>query len=130
MALSEATSNSPRPRPDWLEAMTACQPAWLSRAMASIAPGSGFHSSGDLMYSSLSALMVPSRSRMTSFMVRSCRQAGQVRNPVHRLVQRGQQTQAVQSQVGLLGIDHYLVEERIHGAAQPRQGLQRAGVVT
>src|SRR5882724_3364123 len=48
--------------------MTTCHPAWLRRAMASSAPGRGIHSSGDLMNSSLSALMVPSRSRMTSFM--------------------------------------------------------------
>ena len=68
MALSDTTSNSPRPSPDWLEATTTCQPAWFSRAMASSAPGSGSHSSGDLTNSSLSLLMVPSRSRMISFM--------------------------------------------------------------
>ena len=66
-ALSEAMSNRPRPRPDWLVATTACQPAWLSRAIASSAPGSGTHSSGDLTKSSRSSLMMPSRSRMTSF---------------------------------------------------------------
>ena len=67
MALSEATSNRPRPRPDWLVATTTCQPAWLSRAMASSAPGNGSHSDGDLTKSALSSLIVPSRSRMTSF---------------------------------------------------------------
>ena len=41
-------SNRPRPRPDWLVASTMCQPAWLSRAIASSAPGSGTHSSGEL----------------------------------------------------------------------------------
>ena len=48
---------------------TAVMPAdWMSRAMASSAPGIGTHSSGDLTKSSRSSLMVPSRSRMMSFM--------------------------------------------------------------
>jgi hypothetical protein len=68
MALSVAMSNKPRPKPDWLLATTTCQPAWLRRAMASRAPGNGIHSSGDLMKSSLSWLMVPSRSKMTSLL--------------------------------------------------------------
>jgi hypothetical protein len=35
--------------------------------MASIEPGIGFHSAGDLMNWALSKLMTPSRSRMMSF---------------------------------------------------------------
>src|SRR3954466_394391 len=102
MALSELTSNSPRPRPDWLDAITQCQPAWFKRAIASSAPGSGSHSSGDLMNSSLSALMVPSRSRMTIFMAGPLCLAGEpgkIGDAVHRLVQRGEQAEPVQAQV-------------------------------
>ena len=69
MALNVAMSKSPRPMPDWLVATTMRKPPWCMRAMASIAPGIGCHSAGDLMYLSLSWLMTPSRSRMTSFMV-------------------------------------------------------------
>ena len=47
MALSAAMSNRPRARPDWLLAITVCQPAWFSRAIASSAPGTGTHSSAD-----------------------------------------------------------------------------------
>ena len=47
MVFSAAMSNRPRPSPDWLVAMTTCQPLWFSRAIASSAPGSGSHSSGD-----------------------------------------------------------------------------------
>ena len=68
MALTAAMSNSPRPMPDWLVAMTVCQPAWLRRAIASSAPGSGNGgSSAALTKSSRSSLIVPSRSRTTSF---------------------------------------------------------------
>src|SRR6201746_2227435 len=105
MALSEATSNSPRPRPDWLEAPATCQPAWFRRAIASSAPGSGTHSCGVLTNSSLSTLIVPSRSRMTSFMAGRCGvllgKARQVGDPVHGLVQGSQQPEAVQPQVRL-----------------------------
>src|SRR3990167_1718925 len=69
MALSVATSNMPRPSPGWLDATTTCQPARLSRAMASSAPGRATQSSGEATYSSLPrALIVPSRFRMTIFM--------------------------------------------------------------
>jgi hypothetical protein len=44
-------------------------------------------------------------------------------------VQRGQQAQPVQAQVGLLGIDHHAVEEGVDRLAQRGQRLQRAGVV-
>src|SRR3954471_23081770 len=98
IALSEATSNRPRPRPDWFEAITVCQPAWFRRAIASSAPGSGCHSSGVLMNASLSTLIVPSRSRITSFMAAALlREAREVGDAVHRLVQRGEQAQAVQA---------------------------------
>src|SRR4051812_9806212 len=113
MALSDPTSNRPRPSPDWLDATATCQPAWFSRAIASSAPGSGCHSSGVLMNSSLSTLMVPSRSRMTSLMRSSLGQAGQVGHAVHRLVQGGEQAEAVQAQVRLLRVDHHAVEEGI-----------------
>src|SRR5690349_9327100 len=102
IALSEATSKRPRPSPDWLEATAMCQPAWLSRAIASSAPGSGIHSSGDLMNASLSTLMVPSRSRMTSFIAATLRgEPGEVGHAVHGLVQRGEQAEAIQAQVGI-----------------------------
>ena len=60
-------SNRPRAMPDWLVATTTRQPPCVRRAIASMLPGSGFHSAGDLMYLSLSWLIVPSRSRITSF---------------------------------------------------------------
>src|SRR3569832_225015 len=117
IALSAAVSNRPRPRPDWFDAITVCHPAWFSRAIASSAPGKGGHSSGDLMYWSLSRLIVPSRSRMTSFMW-SGGEPREVGHSVHGLVQRHEQAQAVQAQVRLLRIDHHLVEEGVHRVAQ------------
>src|SRR5438105_1731077 len=39
MALSDATSNRPRPSPDWFDVITACQPAWFRRAIVSSALG-------------------------------------------------------------------------------------------
>ena len=48
IAFSVAMSNRPRARPDWLVAITVCQPAWLRRAIASSEPGIGTHSAGDL----------------------------------------------------------------------------------
>src|SRR5688500_15800147 len=105
MALSEAMSNSPRPSPDWLEAITTCQPAWLSRATASSAPGSGVHSMSLLTKSSRCTLRVPLRSRMTIFMAyRSGGEALELRHAVHRRMQQHQEAQAVEAQVGLVGI--------------------------
>src|SRR6478609_4173257 len=131
MALSEATSNRPRPRPDWLDAITTWYPAWFMRAMASRAPGSGCHSCGDLMYWSLSTLMVPSRSRMTSFIGGSLLddQARQVGHAVHGAVQGGEQAQAVGAQLRVLGVDHHVVEEPVDRRTQRGQRLQRGGVV-
>jgi hypothetical protein len=122
MALSEATSNSPRPKPDWLLTTTTCHPAWLRRAMASRAPGKGSHSEGDLTYSALSSLMVPSRSRMTSF-ISAC-QSRQIGHAVHGDVQAFEQALAVQTQVHFFGIDHDTVEECVHRRAQRGEGLQ------
>ena len=68
MALSTAMSSKPRPMPGWLLTITTRQPAWLSRATASSAPGSGTQSSGEVMKSSLGTFRVPSRSRISSFM--------------------------------------------------------------
>src|SRR6218665_2052806 len=132
MALSVATSKRPRPSPDWLDATTTCQPAWLSLAIASSAPGSGFHSASDLTKSSLSSLMVPSRSRMTSFIVwvagMSGGQAGQVSHAVHGIVQALEQAQAVGAQRGVFGIDHHTVEESIDRRLEHGQLAQRSGV--
>ena len=44
-------------------------------------------------------------------------------------MQRLEQALAVQAQVELLGVDHHVVKEGIHGRAQHGQGLQAAGVV-
>src|SRR5687768_8018711 len=83
MALSVAMSNRPRPIPDWLVATAIRQPPWCRRAIASIEPGIGRHSAGDLMYWSLSKLITPSRSRMTSFKTTSGREPGDVGDAVH-----------------------------------------------
>jgi hypothetical protein len=96
IAFSRLMFSRPRASPDWLVAMTVCQPAWLRRAIASSAPGIGTHSSALLTKSSRSSLMVPSRSRMTSFMAgASLRQPRQVGDPVHRRAQHGQQGEPV-----------------------------------
>ncbi len=56
-------------------------------------------------------------------------QAGEIGHAVHRHVQALQQALAVQAQVQLLGVDHHVVEERIHGRAQHGQCLQAGRVV-
>ena len=101
IALSEATSNRPRPRPDWFDATTTCQPAWLSRAIASSAPGSGVHSSGVLTKSSRSH--VDGAVAVEDDELHGVRDVGsggepleQVGDAVHRRVQRRQQAQAVE----------------------------------
>ena len=43
--------------PDWFVATATRKPLWFRRAIASIEPGIGRHSAGDLMYWSLSKLM-------------------------------------------------------------------------
>src|SRR5687767_2698360 len=94
--------------------------------MPSRLPGSGRHSSGALMKASLSWLITPSRSRMTSFI--GWRQAGErreergadshgepgdVRDAVHRLLELGEQCDAVLTQACVFGHHHHAVEERI-----------------
>src|SRR5260221_870526 len=49
MALSLAMSKSPRPIPDSLVATAMRKPFWFRRAIASIEPGIGRHSAGDLI---------------------------------------------------------------------------------
>ena len=66
MRIRVSRSNRPRATPDWLVATTTRQPARCRRAIAARLPGIGCHSPGDLMYSSESSLMTPSRSRITS----------------------------------------------------------------
>src|SRR5690606_37023512 len=148
MALSVSMPNRPRPTPDWLDATTTRQPHWLRRAMASSAPGMGFHSSGDLMNWSESTLMTPSRSRMMSFigMVvypglcdaravagrragRSGRQARDVGHLVHQAGKLRQQRDAVGAGQRLLGHHHDVLEELVHSLAQAGERAQRVGVV-
>ncbi len=125
MALSVAMSNSPRARPDWLVATTVCQPAWLRRAIASSEPGIGTHSSGDLTKSSRSSLIVPSRSRMTSFMRRASRPqtARRDRSATRFIVVRSgaEQGQPVGAQRRRVGVDHDVVEEGIDRRLQRRR---------
>src|SRR6478672_3687793 len=96
--------------------------------MASIDPGMGRHSDGDLMYWSLSKLMTPSRSRMASFMPSSC-ELGYVRHPVHLELELEEQVQPLLANVGILGHHHDAVEEGVHGRPQHREALQVVGVV-
>src|SRR5262245_25894921 len=82
------------------------------------------------MYASLSWLMVPSRSRMISFIASVS--YGQFRNigdAVHGLAQVGEQREAVLPQRLLLRHHHHLVEERVDRRLQHREGFQVAGVV-
>src|SRR5258706_16339655 len=81
------------------------------------------------MYSSLSSLMVPSRSRMTSFMSDSFRQKGDVGDAVHGVAQVLEKRQPVAPQRCLVG--HHLdrVEERVHRRLQHREGLEVARIV-
>src|SRR5512147_191254 len=101
-------SNRPRAMPDWLVATTTRQPACVRRAMPSTLPLIGRHSAGDLMYWSLSWLMVPSRSSTTSFtrVVLRCaaraapwppsrREPREVGDAVHGGVQLAEQADAV-----------------------------------
>src|SRR6185437_388958 len=98
------------------------------RAIASIEPGMGRHSAGDLMKRSLSKLMTPSRSRMASFM--QSRELRDVRHAVHLELQLEEEVQALPSHRGVLDHHHHLLEERVHGGLQHREALQVLGVVS
>src|SRR5690349_16799541 len=92
-------------------------------------PGNGCHSSTVLMYASESALITPSRSSITSFGVASdILQQRDVRDAQEQLTQRVQQSQAVLTQCGVLGVYHYLVEEGINFGLQSCHCCQRFGV--
>ena len=54
IAFNACMSKSPRASPDWFVATATRQPFWFSCAIAARLPGSGVHSSGDLMKWSLS----------------------------------------------------------------------------
>src|SRR6186713_2539539 len=130
IALSAEMSSRPRARPDWLVAITVCQPAWLSRAIASSEPGIGTHSAGDLTKSSRSSLIVPSRSRMTSFTTRLLDgETRQVGDAVHRRPQRGQQGEAVGAQGCGVDVDHDVVEKGIHRRLEAGEEAERPSVL-
>src|ERR1700754_42271 len=91
------------------------------------------------MYWSLSKLMTPSRSRMTSFnslsfprkreSSRSCGQLRNVGDLVHRGAELLQQSQPRRAKLRILRVHEHLVEERVDVAAQRGERLQRARVV-
>src|SRR4051794_37791385 len=129
IAFSVAMSNRPRASPDWLVATTVCQPAWFSRAIASSEPAIGTHSSGDLTKSSRSSLIVPSRSRMMSFIACSARHEGQIGDLIHVGACMLQQRDAVRADLLVGNVDHYFVEERLGRAAERDQRCQGPSVL-
>src|ERR1044072_6318686 len=101
--------------------------------MASSEPGSATHSSGDLMNASESALITPSRSRITTFLVGMARGSGgesrNVGDAIHLLMQRAEQGQPIGAQRGIHGVHHHVVEKRVDRFAQRGARGQRARVV-
>src|SRR5687768_2851323 len=79
------------------------------------------------MYWSLSKLMTPSRSRMTSFT--SGGELGDVGHLVHHGAEVREQAQARGPQLRVLDVHQHLVEERVHVGAQARERGERAGEV-
>ena len=105
-ALTEAMSIRPRPMPDWLVATTACQPAWLSRATASSAPGIGYPFVGrlDVVVAVRVEDAVAAEDDELQGWVHAAwsgGQPGQVGHTVHGRVQLRSSAQAVVAQPGL-----------------------------
>ena len=98
----------------------------VRRAIASRLPGIGLHSSGDLMYWSLSWLMVPSRSRMMSFMRRAwrCRRRGSSRQRRSPAARGGCGAASASSAITITSSKNAST-----GGLQHREALQVAGVV-
>src|SRR5436309_12620905 len=99
--------------------------------MASRLPSIGRHSFGDLMNCSLSWLIVPSRSRMTSFTASppSFCELRQVGDPVHGCVQYAKEPDAVIAHPDILVHHHHLVEKRVHGRLERSERFERPGVL-
>src|ERR1019366_7781340 len=97
--------------------------------MASSAPGTGTHSSGAFAKSSRSSLIVPSRSRMMSFIgAGSVRHQGQIGHLVHVGPGMLQQYEAIVTELRVVDVDHDLVEKSLRRRAQRRQRGQGLGI--
>src|SRR5512135_874246 len=101
------------------------------RAIASRLPGIGRHSPGLLMNWSLSWLMTPSRSRITSFAERAMRadlyrEARDVGDAVHGRRDAAQQREAVAAHRGIVVHHHHVVEETVDRRLGRRERRERA----